>query len=157
MATIRFKARLADERRGALTDLRGASGSLTGSRLAILLPILIVVLSARGGFQMGRMDPEAPCQIDVAVKPDSGYFGDTFAFYVAVHPPYQRSIATMLGMFHDGPAAATPMGFGHYVAYGGFVDPGQSEGHLEFRGLDRNGQEQCSQGSPSIFNLGVRQ
>lgn len=156
MATIRFRARLADERRGALTDLCGASGSLARGRLAILLPILIVVLSARGGFQMGRVDPAASCQMDVAVKPDSGYFGDTFAFYIAVHPPCQRSIPTVLGMFHDGAAAARPIGFGRFVAYGGFVDPGESEAHLEVRGIDREGREQCSQISPSVFNLGVR-
>jgi hypothetical protein len=63
----------------------------------------------------------------------------------------------MLGMFHDGPAAASPLGFGHYVTYGGFVEPTESEASLEFRGLDRNGQEQCSQESPSVFNLGARQ
>lgn len=156
MATIRFKARIGDERRAALTDLRRASGSLAGGRAVLLTAILVLIVSARGGFQMGRTDPDAPCQIDVAVKPDSGYFGDTFAFYVAVHPPYQRSITTMLGMFHDGPAAATPLGLGHYVTYGGFVEPTESEGYLEFRGLDREGHEQCSQVSPSIFNLGMR-
>jgi hypothetical protein len=42
------------------------------------------------------------------------------------------------------------------VAYGGFVEPTQSTGELEFQAFDRDGRMQCSALSPGIFNLGPR-
>jgi len=155
MASIRFRVKLGDGRQ-SLPAAFGETPGFLSWRLGALLAVLVIVLNARGGFQTGRVDPAKPCQIDVAVKPDRGYYGDRFAFYVAVHPPYQRSIPTVLGLFHDGTTAARPVGFGRFVAYGGFVDPGESTGQLEFQAVDRAGQTQCSQVSPSIINLGVR-